>query len=226
MSNLLVTARMASPLAGDAPQLDSLLEAVLARSDPNGLPPHMIGRNLPAPSQGSVSIPIERQWLGGFLVAKCSAPILSASRSESVVYIHKKLAVEHSRLLHGSARTVVNTTNTWTKSFRLPLRTRDVESIAWFAVGSRVGLSDAIRPVTSIGKKKANGFGRVASWEITEAGEDCSWFAPTEHGPMLMRVLPAGGWLPPGLIGARPDFGAATPPYFHPERYCEIVVPC
>jgi hypothetical protein len=41
-----------------------------------------------------------------------------------------------------------------------------------------------------------------------------------------MRTLPAGPWLPPDLIDFRPDFGAAVPPYWHPDRYTEIVVPC
>ena len=72
----------------------------------------------------------------------------------------------------------------------------------------------------------SDGYGVVREWTVERIDADLSWFAPSEVGPVLMRPLPVGPWLPDNLTGARRDFGACVPPYWHPERYGEIVVPC
>lgn len=221
---LLVTARLVSPLAGDAPQLDALLETMLAAIDAAGR--GNLDRSQPAPPQANIPIPIRRERIGPWQVGLCSNPILSVPASESVGYVHKRIAVEHSGMLHPQSRVVVATTNTWAKSYRLPLRERLVEFVKWFTVGDQREVLNVVRRVKFIGKKVSVGYGVVAEWTVDAIENDLSWYAPTEHGPMLMRTLPTGDWLPPSLVGFRKDFGAAVSPYWHPERYTEIVVPC
>lgn len=223
---LIVTARLSSPLAGDAPQLDALLESTLCRYTAKDIDGYKIDRAGPAPPQGEIPIPLRRQRLGPWEVGRCSNPILAVPVNEGVSHIVKKIAVEHASMLGPSSRRVVSTTNEWTKSYRLPLRERLISHVKWFAVGDRREILKVVRRVKSIGKKVSIGCGMVAEWTVETCEDDYSWFAPTGRGPMLMRTLPVGDWLPPDLIGARMDFGACCSPYWHPERYCEVVVPC
>lgn len=228
---LLVTAWLSSPLAGDPPHLDALLEWSLSAFNGHAFPDDKEGhlkltRAGPAPRQGAIRIPLEREWVGPWLVARCSSPILPVPAKETVEHVNKRLAVEMAGLLAPAERKVVTTTNAWTKSYRLPLRIRAVPCVRWFAVGTRREVRRALRDVHAIGKKPADGYGRVREWAVEQAAEDLTWFAPSLAGPVLMRPLPVGDWLPAGLLGARRDFGACCPPMWHPERATEIVVPC
>ncbi len=235
---LLLTAWLDVPLAGDPPQLDALLEWSLSSFQDDfqaqqraGLPHFQIDRSRPAPPPGTIPIPVLRRQVGRWPIALCSSPILPLSPGgETVDYINKRLGVEHASLLSVAERKVVNTTNCWTKSYRLPLRIRAVPCVRWFCVGNERNLRKALRYVHAIGKKVADGYGRVREWTTETARGDCSWFAPHESGTILMRPLPlqveARPWLPDNLMGCRQHFGACVPPYWHPDRFTEIVIPC
>lgn len=225
----LVTARLSGLLADGAPKLDSLLEMKLSLFHPKGVPGYKIDRSIPAPRMGEIPIPIARQWLGNqsgeWLVAKCSDPILAVPEMETVEYVNKRLGVENAGLLAPANRLVVSTSDSWTKSYRIPLRIRKVSAVSWFAFGDRKETLKVLRRVHAIGKKTSDGYGRVSSWEAEWVDEDCSWFAPSEAGSVLMSALPLGDHLPDDLIGWRRDFGAVCPPYWHGDRYCKIVAP-
>lgn len=223
---LLVTAHLVTPLAGDAPRLDGVLECAMSLFHPKAVPGHKITRDGPAPPMGAIPISVARERLGDWIVARCSDPILPACELETVEHVAKKIAVENADLLRADRRLVVSTTNSWTKSYRLPLRIRPVDRVCWFAVGERKGVLRILRLVHAIGKKPSIGYGRVAKWTAERIDADLSWFAPSHEGPVLMATLPVGGWLPEGLVGARRDYRTACPPYWHPERYAEVVVPC
>lgn len=176
-------------------------------------------------AQGWRASPLKYTVLAGWPVAHCSAPILPRC-VESVEHIAKRVGVENAGLLAEDERRVVSTTNSWTKSYRLPLRVRPVPAVCWFAVGDRRGLVKLLKGVHSIGKKMSDGYGRVSRWEAEPVGEDLSWHAPHERGSVLMRALPAGPHLPRDLVGFRPDFAAVRDPYWHPDVHCEAVTPC
>lgn len=224
---LLVTARLASPLAGDPPHLDALLEWALSLYRPKAEPGYKIDRRFAAPPMAEIPIPLQRSDVGPWKIACASSPILPIPTMEAVEHIGKKIGVEHAGLLAEKSRIVVATGNSWTKSYRIPLRIRTVDRVAWFAVGNRREILKILqRHILSIGKKVADGYGRVSEWTVERTAEDCSWYARHERGRVLMRPLPIVSGVPSGLVGFRQDFGAACPPYWHPERYTEIVVPC
>ena len=224
---LLVTAKLVKPLDGDAPHLDSLLEYAMSLHHHAGEPGYKVDRALPAPPMGAIPIPIGRKRLGPWLVGCCSNPILGRVHAEGVQYINKRIGVEKAALLAENARHVVATTNSWTKSWRVPHRTRLVDKVCWFAFGNRKILLKTLKShVRFIGRKRSVGDGMVGDWTVDKLDHDYSWFAPSEHGTVLMRTLPAGDWLPDDLVGFKQDFGGVCPPYWHPERYSEIVVPC
>lgn len=223
---LLVTARLLTELGGtEAPQLDGLLEWLLSLHHHKGEPGYKIDRSRPAPPQGQIPIPLVRRRLGPWLVGACSNPILGHVASDRHDHVAKRISVENAGLLAPDKRVVVATTNSWTKSYRLPLRSRIVPVVSWFAMGDRRELLHVLRRCTSLGKKVSIGKGRVAEWTVERIEHDYSWFAPSEYGLVLMRSLPIGPWLPDGLIGARHDYRSCVPPYWHPERHSEAVVP-
>lgn len=237
MSSLLIKCRLASSLVGEAPTLDGLLEYQLSLYGAPGTVRSQGGkmdRSFPAPPQGDIAIPIQRKCVTGadgrrWEVAACSAPVLPSPDFDGVEHVAKRIGVERAGLLAERERKVVVTRNGWTKSYRLPVRIRWFPEVRWFAVGDRKSVLHILKRCTAIGKKISYGYGRVASWEIETLGPDADspcWFAPTDAGPVLMRALPVGDYLPAGLLGARRDFGAAVPPYWHPDRYTEIVTPC
>lgn len=234
---LLITAHLSSPLAGEPPHLDALFEWILSPFDAAfrakqdaGEPHERIDRAFPAPKQGVIRIPIERTWLGKYLVAHCSDPILPTPKAEAVDHVCKRIAVEHAGLLDEGEWKVITTTNAWTKSYRLPLRIRAVDRVCWFASGNRRNVRKTLRDACAIGKKVADGYGRVKEWIVEDMADDWTWFAPHDGQSVLMRTLPllADGrpWLPANLAGWKKHFGACCPPYWHQERFTEICVPC
>lgn len=223
---LLVTARLATPLAGDAPQLDALCEYLLSLHHGKGEPGYKVDRAFPAPPMAAIPIPMVRRDAGPWKVAACSDPIYPEVARDGREFVNKRLATEEAGLLAPRARTVVSTTNSWTKSYRIPLRVRRIDRVRWFAAGHRRPLLKLLQRCTAIGKKVSVGYGRVAEWTIERVERDYSWYAAWEgHGTVLMRALPVGPWLPKDLIGYREDFGACVPPLWHPDRYCPIVRP-
>lgn len=233
MTHLKVTAHLAAPIAGEAPMLDAIVEYEMARIAGKL---HSIGRNDPCPPAGEIHLPMLRGHIGGVQqIPRCSSPIMV---SENVRHEHvaKRIGVEHADLLRENQRLVVAVGNSWTKSYRLPLITTTTPRVVWFIGGndsdrgekrsSRKTLLSVLRRVRSIGKKRSIGYGVVTKWEVDEVEHDYSWFARGAGGTVLMRPLPLCDELPGDLVGHSRDFGACIPPYWHPDRYMEIVKPC
>ena len=215
---LKVTAVMCSSIAGDPPHLDSILEHEI--SCRRGMA-KKINRAGPPPAAGTIPIPMLRRTIAGVPVACCSSPIFAA-QSDIQEKFGKQLSVEHAGLLNESKRRKVPVTGGAFKSFRLPLRVRSPARVVWFCFAKGRNLRKVLRDVHSIGTKRSIGYGRVARWIVEPQDQDYSWFA----GSVLMRPLPACDELPNELLGSRPDFGACCPPYWHPDRFMELVVPC
>ncbi len=214
---------MATPIAGDPPMLDAILEFEM--SCRLGLA-NKIRKCDPCYPVGQIHIPIMRREIGGVNVAMCSSPIMAPTQDEWVDHYGKQLSVENASMLAEDKRLVVATGNSTYKSYRLPLRVRRVDKVVWFCKGTRRAIKSLLRSVTSLGKKRSQGYGRVARWELEYVDGDSYWFADSDAGRVLMRPLPQCGELPSDLIGCKQDFGACAAPYWHPERYREIMLPC
>lgn len=221
---LRVVAEMASALAGDAPQLDGLLVALRARPENRS---HGTTRASACPPVGDVPIPIPLRTFGGHSIYRCSSPIMIGQTSDIHEHYHRRFPTEKAELLTESERGVVATTNGIYKSYRLPLRVRRVDRVVWFAEADRQSLLQVLkRSAHAIGRKTGMGYGRVAKWTAEAIDDDWTWFAKSAQGPVLMRPLPFCDAIPSGLQCSRRDYGACQPPYWHPDRYTEIVVPC
>jgi hypothetical protein len=223
MANWRVTAELSSPLAGDAPYLDSLLEHEMSQRQGKA---QRLSRGSLAPEIGSVHIPCLRgEYAGCRGIPRCSAPIVGPDTTRHE-HFAKRIAVQHAGLLRDDQRLVIATGNTWTKSYRLPIRVGIARHVSWFVGGAkRRNLKSLLDSVVSIGHKRSQGYGRIASWSIVEVEHDWSWFAMTEHGRLLMRVLPYCDDIE-SCIGWRRWCGAYAPPNWHPDRVTEIAIPC
>lgn len=248
-----VTVWLSAPLAGDPPHLDALCEWFMAQHAVSiewTLPlrgnesrhleiqasPH---RGLPAPLAGAIPIPIDRVRVSDTCsIARCSAPIFRTEYEYVERWAKRLDSNAFLPLLGEDGPQSVDHRAGQTKAYFVPLRLRIVERVVWFCVahGDRKGtgksarspeatLRRILREIPAIGKKIAFGYGRVARWEMERVAEDWSWFAPSRAGPVLMRSLPVE-LVPAGTVGSRQSYGACCPPYWHPERYGEIMEPC
>lgn len=246
---LKVTATLCGPVGGDVPMLDALLEWVMSRRMESVIASRNGHRHLTrtplrpdAPVlPGAVPSPVARRDVPGFRwpVPLCSAPIFLA-RADAHAYYARRFdaAVTDPHLLADGQRRVFQASSGEFKSFRLPLRTRLAERVVWFCVGRPVAAGGGkcrnpaaeirrlLRSVRHLGKKRSQGWGRVASWAVEDAPADYSWFAPSPAGPVLMRPLPACVERPAGLAGWRPWYGGAVPPYWSAEHFAETIIPC
>jgi len=219
-----VTAVLGSPLAGEPPQLDAILEYEMAQRHGKAM---ALDRSQPAPPIGSIHLPMLRGTMGPVdLIPRCSSPIMPDCQMDHEFYA-KRLSVENASMLKPEERTVVPVGSNWTKSYRLPLLIRRIDRVCWFVGGSRRrSIRSLLKTVKAIGHKRSQGFGRVLEWLVEPEEQDLSWFAHSPDGPILMRVLPACDELPKNLQGFRRTFGGVVAPYWHPDRQMEIVIPC
>lgn len=224
MANWKVTAVLGSPIAGDVPYLDAILEFEMAQRQGKAC---VVRVSDPCPRLGSIHLPLCRGMFAGVdYIPRCSAPIY-VNRDERHEHYHKRLSVENAALLAEEERTKVPVGNTWTKSYRLPLKVVNADRVVWYVGGSkRRPLKSLLRSVHALGKKRSQGYGRVVRWEFEEVEHDWSWFAPSPEGQVLMRVLPFAETLFENVIGYRRYFGGFAPPYWHPDRFLDVAIPC
>ena len=229
--SLRVVAHLDSPLCGNhPPHLDSVLVNALAMAA-GGAERRSVVQNSPEPpAMDDVAIPIDRSWAGQWLIARCSSPILGAVAQETVERLEKHIDAHLALLLRPDERKVITATDKgYMKRRWLPRRVRAVECVAWLCVGRATELEHVLRTlVLAVGQDVSRGYGRVRCWKVEQFSGDYSWFAPTEYGQVLMRPLPldhAEYRLPAGLLGQQRDYGSVCPPYYHPRRRTEIVVP-
>lgn len=217
MEPLKITANLVSPIAGEPPMLDSILCYQVTGKR------HLTRPNMKCnPVPPFPRIPLYCKEIQGVDVPCCSNPIIRVNTDRHEHYA-KRLAVEHSSVLAEQNRLIVSMAGQVFKSYRLPLRTRLCDKVVWFAVGRGRVLRRMLREISAIGVKRSQGFGRVSHWIVENVEHDWSWFADTDHGPLLMRCLPK---IQTDAIGWKPHFKAVRWPYWHQENFVEVIEPC
>lgn len=235
MIPLKITAALSGPVADYLPMLDGLLIEITShregrqppRRDERVTNRHRPNRCNPAPDPLDVpEIPLKRTVIGDWPVYHVSSPIYVSSTNR-VDYFGKRIGTERAGLLRPDHRKVVTTSNTWTKSYRLPIKAIDTNQVVWYACGDANEVRKILSSVTHLGRKTSHGWGMVGSWTVEKTEQDLSWFATDEESrSVLMRPLPLCPELPVDLDGWKLDYGAVCPPYWHRDRYCERVEPC
>ena len=216
--NLKVTAEIISPVAGDIPILDSLLEYQSATL--NCFNMHLT-RQDPLPEE--IPLPVLRRKMNGINIAECSSPIYN-TEYEYHEYLNKSIDLKLAPLLSKKNRINIDPGSGAYKSWRLPIRVKIINEIIWFCNGNAKGIKSLLKGIKSVGELRKVGYGRISKWNVQEIDNNYSWYAG--DAPVLMRPLPLCHELPAKLTGFRRYFGACKAPYWHPENQMEIVIPC
>lgn len=93
------------------------------------------------------------------------------------------------------------------KSYHMPTFLRHALWVSWYVVGEREEIEALLARVTHVGKKTAQGNGRLSGWAVESWPEDWS-----ETGPdgRPMRAVPAGPGEGGVLYGVRPSYWLAA----------------
>lgn len=230
---LVVTAFLSSPLAGDLPKLDAVVEWAVS-SKAKSIAACSGGRHAYTPrprgtgaeEPGRLPSPFTRRNVPGFQwrIPACSIGIVSPT-SDLHEHFHRSLSASLDTELIAD-RKQIDLGGGKYRSYRLPLRVRVCDRIVWFCHADPRHLRRWLRMIHRLGKKGSMGYGTVSRWEVRETDTDYSWFAASDRGTVLMRPLPVGDYLPADLIGARRSYGGCAPPYWQTEFWTEIVEPC
>jgi len=220
--SLLVSANLLTPLAGDPPILDSLLEYAVTFLMKTC---KKITRDSPAPGFCSVPLPLSRLKLNGIEIWRCSNPIMEKDIKIKHEFLSKQLSVENALLLSEKNRRNVPINRGEYKSIRKPIKIIHCKKIAWFCHGKKDVLMRMLERIKAIGNYRKIGYGLIKNWDMKEIDRDYSWYAVKNKDMVLMRNLPLCDELPKNLIGYKKSYGAFAAPYWHPERIAEIVEP-
>lgn len=228
-SPCLIKAWLASPLAGEAPMLDAILERHAFIHNINGCAALSAGRQLnshdPITYDMLDCVPLAQQLFACGEKCYCvSSPIVDGVCETTEHFVRRAdYATLKGRIKPTEIAKLRQTTGPYAPSFE-PHRVRTVRAIAWYARGDVPLLKDWLSHIGHIGGKTAAGYGIVDRWEVEELGASMfdAWYL---QDGVLMRPVPIAVFNE-APKGAKPYFGAIKPPYWHPMRQMEIWKPC
>jgi hypothetical protein len=225
IKNWRVTAQLATPLAGEPPAFDALLEWELARR--LGMKYYnKLTRNVPLLDIPRVPIPLAQRTINGRDVYCCSDPIIASPIAEWADHQSKRIDTDLVALLlaPGQRKSLLIASGPYKMRY-VPVRVRLITGIVWFFRGDKKEVNKLLKSVIGLGKHRNIGYGIIDGWDYEETEADYSITAMQHGKPVLMKTIPAGAELE-NLTGYRKSFGGGAPPYWHPENYMEIAVPC
>lgn len=227
---LKITAFLSSPLAGDAPMLDAILEWYAFKTNFNDCSRLSKGMRLSKHDRLTYYmielLPLDEFVFKGGKRCYCvSSPIIDAV-SDGVEHYATRMdfSALKDRVSPSDVGKLAPATGPYHPSFE-PFRVRAARAIVWYALGTKRYLKEWLSGIESIGSRTAAGFGAVSRWCVEDADEDF-WLFSGPKKDVLMRPVPVEGFDIGFIQGARYDFGAIVPPYWHPQRQMEILRPC
>ncbi len=185
MKPLLVTAHLGGPVAGDTtlPLDGILLSAAYERAYGHALALAQPG--VPAVEVDYSLVPLvqEQCELGVFYA--CSFACWPDTRSDGSTAWNRRADVDLIATLTDAAH--LETGKGPFKAYHVQLPYRTAHYVQWYCVGDQGAIADLLTRVVHIGKKQAQGFGYVLSWNIERAPENYALFGADGHPA---RALP------------------------------------
>jgi hypothetical protein len=224
IKNWKVTCNLVSPLCGEPPRIDSLLEYELSLR--LGMKrARKMTRDIPLSQIEKPPIPLVKRTICGHDVYCSSEPIIGNVFSEWSDKQAKRFDTSTVALmLHESQRKKLLTSSGPFKARFVPLRIRLIDKIVWFVRGDKKEINKLLKKIVALGHCRNIGYGIIGSWEYEEMEEDYSIFANHKGKNVLMKILQIEA--AKGTTGYRHSYGGAFPPYWHPETFMEIAIPC
>lgn len=224
IKNWKITGVLGSPLCGDPPKIDSLLEYELALR--LGMKQSKkLTRNIPLSQIKRPPIPLAKRTLCGNNVYCSSDPIIGTVFAEWTDRQSKRFDTDAAALiLHPSERKKLLTASGPYKSRYVPKRIRLIDKICWFVRGDRKEINKLLKKIIAVGHLRNIGYGIIDHWEYEELEEDCSIFANHKGSKVLMKTIQIEA--AKRSKGYRHSYGGAFPPYWHPDTFREVAIPC
>lgn len=213
MDNLQIIAHMATPLVAYddwSPSLDALIEYQLL-DRLNLITPNPTAadaeKNLPLIFN---DMPIARKMLNGQWYWAVSSPHYIENHQQTSKF-RKRWDYQEHHLEWGKKRAKVDSSQGHFKAYDLPRYDREMQTIHWFCVGDRDGITELLQPVTNLGKKRSQGCGQVHKWEVIRFKHDWHlWRGNSLARPMPINMIPQPqsinmmnwGWRPPTWLAA------------------------
>lgn len=229
---LLITASLCSPLAGDAPMLDAILERYAFIHNINNCESLSKGAQLNTHDTLKYymieSVPLAVHTFKNGKRCYCvSFPIVDYKKDETE---HFSTRMDFNTLKNIVSEKDINklrqNTGAYAPTFE-PFRVRAASQIKWYANGTKSYLSKWLNSIKYIGSRTSSGFGRVSQWSVEACDHDFWMMASCkDKKPVLMRSIPKDEMNIDEIDGAMLYFGALVPPYWHPQRQMEILKPC
>lgn len=166
-------------------------------------------------------LPLERRGAGPLWYWACSFVQADWLRQE-IHHWHRRFDDHMERYLDLGRRSGrINAASGRYKQFRMPNPVSVTPELAWYCVGDRREVERLANRITHVGKKRSEGYGAVARWEVEPWPADWS---ETGSDGQLMRAIPAelreeqpqGSYLE--ITGFRP-------PYWHRLRQAPCWAP-
>ena len=226
IKNWRITAFLQSPLCGQAPQLDALLAWELSLRLGEKYQ-RKITRSVPLSEMPKIPLPLARRTICNYDIFCCSDPILPSSRIEWQERMAKRFdTTKNSLILHESQlKSLLIASGPYKQRFS-PVNLKLIDRVVWIARGDRKQINKLLKGVSSIGKCRNSGYGLVGFFDYEELEDDLSIFANYGRGKILMRTVPSVVAFKEPCTGYSVSFGAWTHPYWHPENYMEVAIPC
>lgn len=177
------------------PALDGLLAYAQAVCI-EGREPPMPGRPLAPVSIPLVLAPCGRFHLASFALAEVEC------YDEVPRFVNRRFPIGEAQMYGDAKLRTINLSGGPCKSFRLPIETAHLvgDRVTWYAVGDPAGLRALLPWVEYLGKRRAVGLGRVASWEV--ATPDVTWTWDRRAWSEAQHAAPT--WRPWDLHASRP----------------------
>lgn len=225
IKNWKVTAWLSSPLAGEPPQIDAILGWELSRR--LGYKHHKkLTRDIPLSQIENPPIPLAKRTIGNNDIYCCSSPIIPEPKAEWVERISKRIDTDEiALLLSPEHRKSLLVASGPYKMRYVPERIRLIDRVCWFVRGDKKEINKLLKSVYALGKHRNIGYGQISEWAYEEIENDYSITAMQHGKPVLMKIIPFGSACQ-NMTGYKRTFGAPFMPYWHPENYMEIAVPC
>lgn len=226
IKNWLVTCELISPLCGDPPKICSLMEYELAMR--MGMKhSRKLTRNTPLSEVDRPPIPVARRTFGDIDIYCTSDPIIGNVFSDHTEKQSKRFDTDMCALmLNEKSRKKLLTSSGPYKSRFVPLRVRVIDTISWFVRGDKKGINKLLKKVVALGRDRSYGYGQIGDWKYEEQENDNSIFALHQGKNVLMKTMPIATVQDAGATGYKHSFGGAFPPYWHPETFMEVGIPC
>ena len=187
---LIIIAWLVSPLAGDAPMLDAILERYAFQHDIDGCSELSAGRQLNTHDVLTYDmldcVPLDRHTFPCGETCYCvSSPIVATEYECTEHYVRRADFAELShRISQKELAKLRQNTGPYAPSFE-PHLVRTAHCVCWYARGDAEPLRAWLKDVHHIGGKTAAGYGIVDRWEIDSA--DDAWLMASG---ILMRPAP------------------------------------